>query len=256
MKTNDIFATLCCLGLLVGGCSNPQMTERGPLDPGADPGGDDSPIPDVEGAPDSVEGTPLTPLPPAASGTENTFDHPAAIGGRATSAREALERMERQGPPVFSARVHSCRKMRYSTLGSVLEQLGVNMAATGDTQAGFMYASADQALGAPNYGARQPEGTELTVASSSRLFDILVQAAPEIEASLPTRAECMVGGRPTFVFDAAGRCTEAGLTCLLGEPAQDVHVELCNDIVGRASTPEQGRAVAIASMLAAVFTCE
>ncbi len=58
------------------------------------------------------------------------------------------------------------------------------------------------------------------------------------------------------IFDASGNCTEAGLTCLLGEPATEEHVALCDHMVDRASSPETGRVVAVASILAAAATCE
>ena len=66
----------------------------------------------------------------------------------------------------------------------------------------------------------------------------------------------MIGDRGATLFDADGACTEEGLTCLLGEPASAEHVELCTVIATRATSPERGRVVAVASMLAAAATCE
>jgi hypothetical protein len=192
----------------------------------------------------------------ASSGTEGTFDHPAAIGGSAVTAREALERMEEEGPPGYTARIHGCRKMPYRTLGRVLSGLGVNLDATGEVEAGNMWRGSDQALGAPNYGARIGESTEVTVAVASRTFDIFVQAAPEIIANLPSVERCMVGGVGVSVFDAAGRCNRDGLSCLLGEPASEVHVAQCDDVVRRAADPAQGQAIAVAALLSAAHTCE
>lgn len=191
-----------------------------------------------------------------AGGVENTFDHPAAIGGAATTPREAMRRMEEEGPPAFSSRVHSCRKVRYGTLGRVLRSRGVDLDAEGGVAAGAMWRSADQALGAPNYEARIGETSEMTVASSSRMFDIFVQAAPEIIANLPSRPECTVGGVGAQLFDSSGQCTEEGITCLLGLPATDAHVTVCNDVVRRAPTPAEGQAIAVAALLSAGFTCE
>ena len=192
----------------------------------------------------------------AAAGVRNTFDHPAAIGGAATTPREAMRRMEEEGPPAFSSRVHSCRKPRYGTLGRILRARGVDLDADDALAAGAMWRGADQALGAPNYEGRIGETTEMTVASSSRMFDIFVQAAPEIIAALPSRPECTVGGVGATLFDTAGRCDESGFTCLLGRPASEAHLTVCNDVVRRAPTPEQGRAIAVAALLSAVFTCE
>ncbi len=192
----------------------------------------------------------------ASAGTEGTFDHPAAIGGSAVTAREALARMEEEGPPGYTARIHGCRKMPYRTLGRVLAGLGVDLEASDELAAGNMWSGSDQALGAPNYDARIGESTEVTVAVASRTFDIFVQAAPEIIANLPTVERCMVGGVGASVFDSAGRCTRDGLSCLLGEPATDLHVAQCDDVVGRAADPEEGRAIAVAALLSAAHTCE
>jgi hypothetical protein len=144
--------------------------------------------------------------------------------------------------------------MRYETVGRVLDSLGVDVAAAGG--AGEMFRDADQALGAPNYAARVPETTELTTASASRLFDILVAAAPEIIENIQSEERCQIGGRGVRIFDSRGACTEEGLTCLLGEPARPEHVALCDQMVERSSSPESGRTIAIASVLAAASTCE
>ena len=236
--------TLCVCMLLALGCQGgvdpSRMTSTGA--PGEDPsGGGALPEPDEDDA---------------AGGPLNTFHHPDSIGGMATDVREALRRMEEEGPPLYSARVHSCRKMRYRTLGRLLATRGIDLDAEAETSAGRMWRSADQALGAPNYGARIAETTELTVATSSRMFDIFVQAAPEIIANMPSRPECQVGGVGVTLFDEGGRCVRDGITCLLGVPATDVQVAVCNDVASRASTPEQGRNIAVAAMLAAANTCE
>lgn len=189
------------------------------------------------------------------AGISNTFHHPGALDGvTPRTAREVLERMEEEGPPAFRARVHGCRKMRYGTVGRVLGGVGIDTAA--ETGAGQMWRDADQALGAPNYAARVPETTELTTASASRLFDILVAGAPEIIANMPAEERCMIGTRGAVMFDADGACTEEGLTCLLGEPASEEHVLLCTELASRATTPEKGQIIAVASMLAAAATCE
>lgn len=196
-----------------------------------------------------------TPEPETAGGTESTFDHPE-LGPPSVSPREALERMQETGPPAFAARVHGCRKVPYRTIGRVLTSLGVDLAADDGDSAGALYRRSDQALGAPNYSARIPETTSLSVASASRLFDILVQAAPEVIANLPDQERCMVGETGAQLFDEDGRCIRRGLSCLLGTPATDAHVGLCDDTVARAATPEEGQRIAVASLLAAQLTCE
>src|SRR5215468_425635 len=65
-----------------------------------------------------------------------------------------LEQLQRDGPPRYASRVHSCAKMRYRTLGNVLASRGVDLAATGELAAGHLYSQGGQALGAPSYAAR------------------------------------------------------------------------------------------------------
>jgi len=193
----------------------------------------------------------------AAPVASSTFDHPAALtGGAAATVREALDRMAVEGPPLYTAHVHSCRKIPYGTVGRMLAAYGVDLDGSGETAAGHMWRTADQALGAPNYAARVPESTEITAASSGRLFDIFVQAAPEIIAALPTVEACQVGGTGARLFDADGSCREDGFTCLLGVPVTTTELGYCNALVARADDPAEGQQIAVAAILAAANTCE
>jgi hypothetical protein len=187
----------------------------------------------------------------ASGGEDNTFDHPETQ----VDVWELLERLSEEGPPRYTSRVHSCAKIRYATVGRILESRGVNLGGAGVT-AGGLYTSGDQALGAPNYAARARESIDLTTAGASRLFDIFVAAAPEIVTQMPLRQECMIGGVGTEFFDPSGACTADGIACLTGVPATPSHIELCNLTVQRASTPELGRNMAVAVIAAAAHTCE
>lgn len=238
---------LVALGLLAAaGCTGPGAYD--PMDPTEDP---TTPPPYTPPSDDEYVPTPTT-----AGDEDSTFSHPAGLGPVVTSPREALERMQEQGPPAYASRVHSCRKVRYRTIGRVLASRGVNLDAEGDVTAGQMYRTSDQSLGAPNYAGRIPETTSLTVASASRLFDILVQASPEIIANLPSREECRIGENGARLFDEDGGCNADGLTCLLGVPATPAHVGLCDDTIARAASPEEGQRLAVATLLAAELTCE
>ncbi len=192
------------------------------------------------------------PEPTAAGGVEGTFDH---MNGD-VDIWDVLRRMQEEGPPRFAARAHGCPKMKYRTLGRVLASRGVDLQSMDPASAGRLWREADQALGAPNYAARIAEAPDLTTASASKMFDIFVAAAPEIIANLASRPECTVGGVPAAMFNAQGQCTADGVTCLLGVPAQGAHLELCNRILGQASTPERGRIIAVAALMAAANTCE
>lgn len=228
---------LCAALLAAAGC----LSDPSPYKPG--------PLPD--------DNDPLTPpTQPPGTGSENpdnVFDHDNNLD---KDPWELLKQQEEQGPPEFSSRLHSCPKIKYATLGKILGDLGVNLNNTTTTSGGFLYKNADQALGVANYAARVGESTDLTTASAAKLFDIWVAAAPEIIANMPNRAECQVGGVGAQMFNDQGQCTADGITCLIGYPATATHLELCNQILASASTPERGRIIAVASLAAAAHTCE
>jgi hypothetical protein len=167
-----------------------------------------------------------------------------------------LARIQREGPPRYTSRVHGCPKMRYRTLGNVLTSRGVNLAATGELSAGGLYAAGGPALGAPNYAARVRENIDLGLSTTAKMFDLYVQAAPEIIANLPNRPECQIGGGGAQLFDAANHCVADGVSCLIGVPATATHLEVCNQTISRAADVETGKRLAVAVLAAAAHTCE
>ena len=169
-----------------------------------------------------------------------------------------LERLQREGPPRYASRVHSCPKLRYRTLGNLLASRGVDLTATGELTAGRLYSQGAQALGAPNYAARVRENIDLGLATTAKLFDIYVQAAPEIIQRLPGRPECQLdgGGGGAALFDAANHCRADGVSCLIGVPATATHLEICDQTVRDASDVETGKRLAVAVLAAAAHTCE
>jgi len=194
-------------------------------------------------------------LPGEGNGTSggegNTFNHPDQ-----PDPWDILDRILAEGPPSYSARVHSCMKMKFDTLGRALTSRGVNIAATGMTSAGALYTGGAQAMGVANYTQRQAEAAELTTAGASKILDIYASAAPEIIAAMPNRAECKSGGVATQMFDASGACTAKGIECITGLPASAAQIELCSQIVLHASTPDKGHNMAVAVTMAAAQICE
>jgi hypothetical protein len=156
--------------------------------------------------------------------------------------------------------MHSCSKIRYSSLGTLLTGIGVNLttnAAAGQPQtAGQLYRGGGPAMGAPNYGARIPEAIELTTAGATKLFDIFVQAAQQVITNLPNVQRCQVNGQGVQMFDAQGKCNPDAITCIVGAKATQEQVDLCNSALNAASTPDLGKRIAVGSLLAAVHTCE
>lgn len=185
-------------------------------------------------------------------GQNNTFDHL----NDGIDPFTLLQRVQTEGAPEVSTKMHSCQKLKYATVGNVLKQLGVNVANTNATSAGALYRGATQAMGAPNYGARVAEAIELTTAGATKLFDIFVEAGPEILAALPNQAACKLAGAATAFLDAGGKCTSAGVACVQGAPATQAQLDLCNNIVSAASTPQIGQTLAVATLMAAAHSCE
>ncbi|HJZ86371.1 MAG TPA: hypothetical protein VKN99_14420 [Polyangia bacterium] len=188
-------------------------------------------------------------------GESNTFSH----DNDSVDPFDLLARLEREGPDEVSARLHSCQKITYAALAHLLASRGVDLSAPGANgipSAGELFQGGAQALGAPNYDARVAEAVEPTAAGATKLFDIFVQAAPQIIANLPNVAACQVRGAGVPVFGSDGRCNPEGLTCLMGYPATDQHVALCNLVLTQASSPGVGRIVAVAALMSAVHTCE
>lgn len=194
-----------------------------------------------------------TPPPGSTSGgEENTFDHM----NDGISPWELVDRLTKEGPPRYTSRVHSCPKVRYRTFGAVLASLGVNPAATANLSAGQLYTSGANAMGAPNFDNRIRENISITTSGASRTFDIFAAAATEVITNVPTLARCQLNGQPAALFNANDQCEASGITCILGVPAQAAHLDLCNLTIQRASTPEVGKRLAVATMLAAAYTCE
>jgi hypothetical protein len=182
----------------------------------------------------------------------NTFDHDTS----GISVWELVDRLTKEGPPSFSSQMHGCTRPRYATLGKILISVGINPGNTTPLSAGQLYIAGGPMMGAPNYAARIRESLAVTASGGSREFDIFAAGAPETIASMPTLSRCNVGGSPAALFDAGGQCQASGITCILGVPATQDHVDLCNLTVARASTPDIGKRLAVAAMLAAAYTCE
>jgi hypothetical protein len=196
---------------------------------------------------------PNAPPPGSTSGGEDTtYDHM----NDGVSPWELVDRLSKEGPPRYTSKVHSCPKVRYRTFGAVLASLGVNVASTTNLSAGQLYATGDNAMGAPNFANRIRENISVTTSGASRAFDIFAAAATEIITNVPTLARCEVNGQPAALFNASNQCEASGISCIIGVPAQAAHLDLCNLTIARASTPEVGKRLAVAALLAAAYTCE
>ena len=194
---------------------------------------------------------PNTPPPGSTSGNEDTtFDH----DNEYISPWELLDRLTKEGPPRYTSRVHSCPKVRYDTLGTILQSFGVNTASTTALSAGDMYRNGFNALGGQNYANRIRENIMITTSGASRQFDIFAAAADEIQTAFTNGTMTRCPGAQ--LFDANDTCRPDGLTCLLGTPATARHLDYCNLTVSSASNVTVGKRLAVAALLAAAYTCE
>lgn len=201
------------------------------------------------------DGTPSNPPPSGGTSSgneENTFDHM----NDGISPWELVDRLSQEGPPKYTSHVHSCAKVRYQTLGNILRSVGVDTASTANLSAGQLYTSGFNALGGPNFDNRIRENIGISTSGSSRMFDIFAAAAPEVIAAIPTLTRCQVGGTPAVLFDTNNVCQASGITCLIGSPATQNHINICNASVQGATTPDVGKRLAVAVLLAAAHTCE
>jgi hypothetical protein len=203
-------------------------------------------------APD--DGPPSNMPPPngTTGGDGTTFNH----DNDAINVYDFVDRVYREGPPSFTSRVHSCFKIRYSTLGTLLTSLGVDLTRTTYPSAAVLYREGAAALGAPDYANRIREDRAITTAGAARMFDIFAAAADEIVSGLPSVQRCKIDGVGVQLFDGSDRCTADGITCLIGVPAMQAHVDQCTETVKDATTTAIGRRIAVALLLAAAHTCE
>jgi hypothetical protein len=191
-------------------------------------------------------------------GEDNTQSHMGDLGdGVFKDPFEVLAQRMEEGPPEVRTRLHSCQKLQNAALQNMLTSLGVNIDATGDPPtAGQLIKGGGGALGAASYDARVGEAIVWSAAGAAKLFDIFVQAAPEIIQNLPNVDQCKIDGVGPEMFDAQNQCNADAIACITGRPASPSHVAICNKVVTSASDVEKGKRIAVATMMAAAHSCE
>lgn len=199
---------------------------------------------------------PTTAPPPGSTSgdQESTYDH----DNSGISPWEIIDRLQKEGPPKYTSRVHSCPKVRVRTLGAILTSLGVDVNNGAGLSAGDLYRTGGNAMGAPNFANRIRENIGVSTSGASREFDIFAAAADEVIANVPNLDRCKINGVSAQLFDATNACRPDGITCIIGVPATPAHIEFCNLTVQNAADDDVavGKRLAVAAMLAAAFTCE
>lgn len=131
--------------------------------------------------------------------------------------------------------------------------------------AGYLYFTGKSSLSVPKLDSRLAEKDEHTTASAMKLMDIFVQSAPQIILNIgdPSKAPaCTLNGKNRPMFDPVdGSCVEESVSCLIGQPATDDHMLLCNLIVSKAkpgdlSDTNKKRIVAVSALLSAAHSCQ
>jgi hypothetical protein len=201
---------------------------------------------------DTVETPDNTPPEGSTIGTEaETYDHDNGD----FDPFDLIDRLSQEGPARYTSRVHSCPKVRYRTVSTILTSLGVNVASTTALSPGELYRAGDNAMGAPNFANRIRENITVNTSGASRLYDIFAAAAPEVIAAVPTLTRCSVGGVNAVMFNG-NNCDPTGIACLIGTTPTLDHIDFCNLTVSNASSPAIGQRIAVAALLAAAYTCE
>jgi hypothetical protein len=131
--------------------------------------------------------------------------------------------------------------------------------------AGYLYFTGKNALGVPKLDSRLSEKEEHTTASAMKLMDIFVQSAQQIINNIgdPVKAPaCTLNGKNLPMFDPVdGSCVEESVSCLIGQPASDDHILLCNLIIQKAKQGDQSdlnkkRIIAVSTLLSAAHSCQ
>ncbi len=212
------------------------------------------------GANDSLSGSDGNSYDPnslaAGNDTQHHFKDPGTGDNGVNDPTQTSADNSAVGSPEVVARLHSCAKIPYAALGSILSSRGVNTKSTTANSAGAIYSQGRSALGVANYPGRVPEALVASTAAVSKEFDVFVAAAGEIQANFATATACT----GATLLDAGGKFTMDGLSCIMGKPATDEHVFIANQAVTEAQaqglTLADGQKIAIASLLEAAHTCE
>lgn len=194
---------------------------------------------------------------------DNNFHHPNdAITPGQKDPFEILTERANEGPPEVRTRYHSCTKLPYTSLGAFLSSRGVNMANPAVGSAADLYKKGGDALGLAKYDVRQGEAAFYTISAAAKVFDIFTQAASEIIANIENADACKLNGVGKPMFDATtGKCVYTSLSCIMGRPASQEDMDLCNLMVSQADPNSQPditnkQRLAVAAFLSAAHTCE
>jgi len=130
--------------------------------------------------------------------------------------------------------------------------------------AGYLYFAGKDSLGVPKQDSRLGEKEEHSTASAMKMMDIFIQSAPQIVANIgdPQKAPaCTLNGKNYPMFAGDNTCIEESVSCLIGTPATDDHMLLCNLVLQKAKSGDatdmmKKKNMAVALLLAAAHSCQ
>lgn len=170
-----------------------------------------------------------------------------------------------------SERTHSCGKISYRTLGTILNRRGLTVAGAGtqcndgqpyDCQVRDLYRNGNLVLGMANYPARASESDRSTTGGLVRLDDIMIAAAEELITTMnPTGAfgattDCAT----TALFDAGNKCLADGFACLVGVPLTQAQLDQCSSSVagmtGSGIPVLDAKRLTTAALASTIYLCD
>jgi hypothetical protein len=258
-----LLSTVAMAGFLGAGCLGGAPASSVNTDPVTTPTGS-TPDPNAPATPIANDPTdPSNANNTSSGGTNGTFDH---MDDNTTDPFQVLARIQQEGPPEVATRMHSCAKMKFSTMGNVLNSMAPGSITYGkpaltDFSPNGLYVNGGGALGKPDYTNRIAETTQLSTAGAVRTYDIMVALAPKIISTMPTNTRCAKGGTAAAMFGTDGMCTLQGISCITGSPATQAQKDLCDSAVSSNTTDmvgtnTVGQIIAVASLASAAHSCE
>lgn len=211
---------------------------------------EDQPTTLGEGDPTSLPNNRETAKDPEQTGSSN--DHmngPTGDpeGGNTDNTAQKVENEAKVGGPDVVSRLHACGKMSNAALGDYLRSRGL----AANSRAVQAFNAGVQSLGAASYTARVPESAFPSVSAHSKMFDIAVLAAADLITGMKTSTACP--GVDLVATDGK-TLTKDGISCLIGYPATDTHVEVSGLAI--AENPTDGAKLAVAAIIQSTIMCE
>jgi hypothetical protein len=168
-------------------------------------------------------------------------------GGNTDTTALKVENEAKVGGPDVVSRLHACGKLSNAALGQYLTSRGLAQ----NSRAYQAFTAGAGSLGGPAYAARVPEAAFPSISAHSKMFDIAVLAAQDMITGMKTSTACP--GVDLLAADGKS-LTKDGISCVIGFPATDTHVEVSGLAI--AENPTDGAKIAVAALIQSTIICE